>query len=85
LGLKAQRALFSLFGRDQHYVLAEATQTLRLQDYTVEDDRDVLWLGRCVVPKEDGISQQVASLPQITLEEDKHVVEGSIYLVPDLR
>ncbi|KAL5337425.1 hypothetical protein BJX70DRAFT_369861 [Aspergillus crustosus] len=84
LRLKAQRALITLFGRDQHYVLAEATQTLSLQDYTVEDDRDALWLGCCVVPKEDGICQQVALLPQMAPEEDKHVVEGSIYLVPDL-
>ncbi|KAF9244026.1 hypothetical protein DTO013E5_6467 [Penicillium roqueforti] len=83
LRFKAQRALISLFGRDQHYILAEATQTLTLQDHTVENDRDALWLGCCVVPKGDGICQQVASLPQLK-PEDKHVVEG-IYVVPDLR
>lgn len=85
LRLKAQRALISLFGRDQNYVLAEATESLSLQDHTVEDDRDALWLGCCVVPKEDGICRQVASLPQMTPEDDKHVLGGSIYLVPDLR
>lgn len=85
LRLKAQRALISLFGRDQNYVLAEATQSLSLQDHTVEDDRDALWLGCCVVPKEDGICQQVASLPQMASKEDEYVVEKSIYLVPDLR
>ncbi|CAI7622392.1 unnamed protein product [Penicillium crustosum] len=85
LRLKAQRALISLFGRDQQYVLAEATQTLSLQDHTVENDRDALWLGCCVVPKEDGICQQVASLPKINPEEDKNVVMGEIYVVPDLR
>ncbi|KAJ5796730.1 uncharacterized protein N7518_005270 [Penicillium psychrosexuale] len=84
LRFKAQRALISLFGRDQHYILSEATQTLSLQDHTVENDRDALWLGCCVVPKGDGICQQVASLPQLKPEEDKHVVEG-IYVVPDLR
>ncbi|KAF4764182.1 hypothetical protein HAV15_001429 [Penicillium sp. str.  len=85
LRLKAQRALISLFGRDQQYVLAEATQTLSLQDHTVENDRDALWLGCCVVPKEDGICQQVASLTKIKPEEDKNVVRGDIYMVPDLR
>ncbi|KGO68293.1 CheY-like superfamily [Penicillium italicum] len=84
LRLKAQRALISLFGRDQQYVLAEATQTLSLQDHTVENDRDALWLGCCVVPKEDGICQQVASLPQMKPEKDKYVIEGGIYMVPDL-
>ncbi|KAK4870203.1 hypothetical protein LT330_005257 [Penicillium expansum] len=85
LRLKARRALISLFGRDQQYVLAEATQTLSLQDHSVENDRDALWLGCCVVPKEHGICQQVASLPQMKPKEDKHVVEGGIYMVPDLR
>ncbi|KAJ5552389.1 CheY-like superfamily [Penicillium frequentans] len=84
LRLKAQRALISLFGREQNYVLAEATQSLSLQDHTVENDRDSLWLGRCVVPKEDGICRQVASLPQMTPGEDEHVVDGNIYMVPDL-
>ncbi|OQE39825.1 hypothetical protein PENCOP_c006G05106 [Penicillium coprophilum] len=83
--LKAQRALISLFGRDQHYILAEATETLSLQDHTVENDRDALWLGCCVVPKEEGICQQVASLPNIKPEDDKHAIEGGIYMVPDLR
>ncbi|KAJ5836203.1 CheY-like superfamily [Penicillium robsamsonii] len=85
LRLKAQRALISLFGRDQHYILAEATQTLSLQDHTVENDRDALWLGCCVVPKEKGICQRVASLPQIKPEDDKHVTKEGIYMVPDLR
>lgn len=85
LRLKAQRALISLFGRDQHYVLTEATQTLSLQDHMVENDRDALWLGCCAVPSGDGICQQVASLPRTKSEEDKHVVEGGIYMVPDLR
>ncbi|CAI7570877.1 unnamed protein product [Penicillium palitans] len=85
LRLKAQRALISLFGRDQQYVLAEATQTLSLQDHTVENDRDALWLGCCVVPKEDGICQQVAFLPKLKPQEDKNVAKGDIYIVPDLR
>lgn len=85
LRLKAQRAWITLFGRDQNYVLAEATKSLSLQDHTVENDRDTLWLGRCVVPKEDGVCRQVASLPQMTSENDQNVVEGIIYMVPDLR
>ncbi|KAJ5164765.1 CheY-like superfamily [Penicillium coprophilum] len=85
LRLKAQRALITLFGRDQHYILAEATETLSLQDHTVENDRDALWLGCCVVPKEEGICQQVASLPNIKPEDEKHTIEGGIYMVPDLR
>ncbi|KAJ5959010.1 CheY-like superfamily [Penicillium vulpinum] len=84
LRLKAQRALISLFGRNQQYVLAEATRTLSLQDHTVENDRDALWLGCCVVPKEDGICQQVASLPQIKTEDEKHAIKGGIFVVPDL-
>ncbi|KAJ5299054.1 hypothetical protein N7476_010611 [Penicillium atrosanguineum] len=85
LKLKAQRAFITLFGRDQHYVLAEATQSLSIYDNTIEDDRDALWLGCCVVPKEEGICRHVALLPQMTPAEDIYIVDGSAYVVPDLR
>jgi signal transduction histidine kinase/CheY-like chemotaxis protein len=85
LRLKAQRGLITLFGRNQQFVLAEATQSLSLKDCTVEGDRDALWLGCCVVPKEDGICQLVASLPNMASEEDDPVVGERVCLVPDLR
>lgn len=36
-------------GRDDQYILAEATQTISLQSDSIYDKKDDLWLGHCVV------------------------------------
>lgn len=51
--------MISLFDRRNQYILTEATRTLSLQDDRVHLDGDALWLGSCVIPKQDGICHYV--------------------------
>lgn len=48
LRLNAKRAMISLFDRERHYVIAEATQTLSLQEDDVHAPSDGLWFGASV-------------------------------------
>lgn len=44
----------SLVGRELQYVIAEATQTLSLQDDTIHEKADGLWKGETILPRRDG-------------------------------
>ncbi|OJJ40033.1 hypothetical protein ASPWEDRAFT_33369 [Aspergillus wentii DTO 134E9] len=85
LRLNAQRAMISLFDQTHQHILAEATRTLSLQDDTVHEGSDALWVGCCVIPKETGFCKHVAGLPQAGLSADDKVVDGVAFVVPDLR
>ncbi|PGH29791.1 hypothetical protein GX50_07462 [[Emmonsia] crescens] len=85
LRLNARRATISLFDRCYQHILAEATRTLSLQDDTLHEPGDQLWLGCAVLPKENCICKYVALLPQKYPGEDDSVVEGgTAFVVPDL-
>lgn len=45
LRLNAQRAFICVLDRSTQYILSEATKTVNLNDSTVHDPRDELWLG----------------------------------------
>lgn len=62
LKLNAQRAIISLFGRDNQYVLAEATRTLSLQDDADHDPGDALWIGCCQLDYERSFCKYVFDL-----------------------
>lgn len=62
LKLNAQRAMISLFGRDNQYVLAEATRTLSLQDDADHDPGDALWVGCCQLDYEQSFCKYVFDL-----------------------
>ncbi|KAK3627616.1 hypothetical protein LTR56_012704 [Elasticomyces elasticus] len=52
------------FDSNHAYVLAEATRTLSLQNDSVHDDEDDLWLGHTVIPRGFSICEEtVARLP----------------------
>ncbi|KAK6425917.1 hypothetical protein LTR81_001916 [Elasticomyces elasticus] len=52
------------FDSNYAYVLAEATRTLSLQNDSVHDDEDDLWLGHTVIPRGFSICEEtVARLP----------------------
>lgn len=53
LRLNAKRAIISLFDKSTHYLLAEATQTLSLQQDEVHDEGDALHWGSQVLPRDD--------------------------------
>lgn len=52
--LDARRAMMFFFDAEYAYILAESTRTLSLQDDSVYDEDDSLWLGStyvCCPPK----------------------------------
>lgn len=76
--LGAQRAMISLFGRTHQYILAEGTGSPDL------DGHDNLWLGCCVLPKENGVCKDVANLPLSQPSDDPAIVGGSALVIPDM-
>lgn len=54
LRLNVKRCMISLFDRSTQYVIAEATQTLSLQNDSVHEAGDGLWMGVGEIPKDDG-------------------------------
>lgn len=51
LRLESKRAMLFFFDLNAAYVLAEATRSLSLQDDSVHDFEDDLWLGHTVIPR----------------------------------
>lgn len=62
LKLNTQRAMISLFGRDNQYVLAEATRTLSLQNDDDHNQGDALWVGCCQLDYERSFCKYVFDL-----------------------
>ncbi|KAJ5787291.1 hypothetical protein N7457_002281 [Penicillium paradoxum] len=83
--LEAQRSLISLFDKTHQHVIAEATRTLGLIGGGVQDERDRLRLGCCVLPKERGFCQQVEGLPSWEYSEAAEVVGDSSLVVLDIQ
>lgn len=54
LRLNAKRAFISLFDKKRQYIIAEATQTLSLQQDDIHDETDAMWFGAGVLPRQDG-------------------------------
>lgn len=72
LRLNAKRAFISFFDRKYQYVLAEATRTLSLQDGSIHEPGDSLWLGTETVPYHQGLCWRTAGLPEM-LDSDRDV------------
>lgn len=45
LRLDVERVLIAVLDRDRQHIIAEATRTLNLNDASVHDDKDNIWLG----------------------------------------
>jgi len=58
LRLGTRRAMLFFFDSKYAYVLAEATRTLSLQDDSVHDIEDNLWLGHSVIPRGYSICEE---------------------------
>lgn len=80
--------MISLFNRRDQYILTEATRTLSLQDDRVHLDRDALWLGSSVIPKQDSICHYVCEDSRLNtgpLESDTAGCERRCaFIIPDL-
>ncbi|CAG8029636.1 unnamed protein product [Penicillium olsonii] len=79
LRLNAQRALISLFGPEKQHVLAEATQTLSLQDDADHNSRDHLWVGSCTLSYERSLCKAAMDSVQMVAN-----ARDRIFVVPDL-
>jgi signal transduction histidine kinase len=78
--------MISLFDKTNQYIVAEATRTLSLQDDTVHEDGDGLWLGTTVLPRNSGICKLVVdpggNFPDLA---DIFGLGGASYVIPDLK
>ena len=45
LRLNVERVFITVLDRDKQHIIAEATQSLNLNDSTIHDDKDNIWLG----------------------------------------
>jgi signal transduction histidine kinase len=77
--LGGQRAMISLFDRTHQYILAEGTGSPDL------DGHDNLWLGCCVLPKENGVCKDVSMLPLSQPPDDPAIVGGSALVIPNMK
>lgn len=69
LRLNVERALICVLDRDMHYVLAEATKSVNLNDIGNRDEKDGPWLGTTGGQRAWSICQ-VSSLPAYLLEAE---------------
>ena len=58
LRLGVRRAMLFFFDSQYAYVLAEATRTLSLQDDSVHEIEDKLWLGHSIIPRGYSICEE---------------------------
>ncbi|GAB7356492.1 hypothetical protein MBLNU459_g7248t3 [Dothideomycetes sp. NU459] len=82
LRLNVRRSFISFFDRQHQYFVAEATQSLSLQNDSVSVPGDELIYGATVIPKRDSICQHTVALP---VQLDENAKDVSILVVPDLR
>jgi GAF domain-containing protein len=58
-----RRALISFLDAEYAYIIAESTQTLSLQDESLHEDEDALWLGFTKVPRGSSVWEGATNLP----------------------
>jgi signal transduction histidine kinase/CheY-like chemotaxis protein len=63
LRLNARRCLLFFFDVNNAYVLAEATRSLSLEDDSVHDDGDQLWLGYAMIPRDIACCETTVKFP----------------------
>ncbi|KAI9367345.1 hypothetical protein BJX61DRAFT_547575 [Aspergillus egyptiacus] len=78
LRLAAERAIISLFGPTDQYILTEATGA-------TASGADGLRLGCCILPRQHGICTEIRNLPLLEPSEDPAIVGGSALVIPDMQ
>ncbi|KAJ5530612.1 hypothetical protein N7527_004005 [Penicillium freii] len=63
LRLNVERVLISVLDRDVQHIVAEATKSLNLNDPSVYDDKDNVWLGASDTCKTWSVCKDTVSLP----------------------
>jgi hypothetical protein len=85
LRFKARRCLLFFFDTNFAYALAEATQSLSLEDDNVHDDDDQLWLGHAKIPRNVACCEITVNLPSFSPSSSTMNGErDSVFIVNDL-
>lgn len=72
------------FDSQYAYVLAESTKTLSLQDDSVHDDEDDLWLGHTKIPRGYSVCEHTVMLPANQGTNKGDLNSGLVHIVNDL-
>ncbi|KAG0154030.1 hypothetical protein PDIDSM_1409 [Penicillium digitatum] len=80
LRLNVERVFISVLDRDQQYIIAEATKSLNLNDPSVHDDNDGVWLGASDTRKTWSVCKDTVSLPP----NDRENADYQFLVVNDL-
>jgi signal transduction histidine kinase/CheY-like chemotaxis protein len=85
LRLRARRCLIFFFDVNHAYIMAEATQTLSLEDDTIHEPGDEVWMGHSVIPRDVACCETTVNLPSfpISAAADSDI-KKSAFVVNDL-
>ena len=85
LRLRSRRAMVFFFDADYAYVFAESTRSLSLQDDSVHDPEDALWLGATRIPRGFAVCEVTTILPQNEGSNCDLVSSSAVHIVNDLQ
>lgn len=88
LRLKARRCLAFMFDVNHAYIMAEATQTLSLENDDTHEPGDHLWMGYSAIPREIACCEVTVNLPSFDAAasaQDSVFVVNDLALHPDLK
>jgi hypothetical protein len=85
LRMKARRALIFFFDVNHAYIMAEATQTLSLENEETHEHGDQLWMGYSVIPRDVACCEITVNLPSFddTKASTEHY-RDNCFVVDDL-
>ena len=84
LRLNAARCLISLIDSTKQYCLAEATRTLSLQNDTIHESEDQLWLGAAIIPRSRGVCEHVLSSQPLDSDQQERGLPSKPLVIKDL-
>lgn len=74
------------FDTEYAYILAEATQTLSLQDDRAHDENDALWLGTTIIPRGLSVCEHTVNIPAANKGSNRGEATASdIHIINDLK
>ncbi|WPG98689.1 Hypothetical protein R9X50_00148300 [Acrodontium crateriforme] len=84
LRLGTRRAMLFFFDTNFAYVLAEATRSLSLQDDSVHEIEDKLWLGHSIIPRGFSVCEETVCRAIPVDPSDKDYESSLIHIIRDL-
>ncbi|KAJ5306327.1 hypothetical protein PENANT_c017G03922 [Penicillium antarcticum] len=80
LRLNVERVLIAVTDRDRQHIIAEATKTLNLNDASVHDDKDNIWLGASDTRRTWRVCKDTVALPP----NDRETANYQFLIVNDM-